>query len=216
MTGHDRLLAETAAARSEFLDIPLLARAAAGEVPQSLYLDFLREAYHHVRHTCALLSLAAARTQDPEYRQELFGYIAEERGHDDWILADIAALGGDPEATQRATPGTPCRAMVGYVYYAIEWISPYALLGMVHVLEGASAQLAAKAAAALKISFGSVDDTGFRYLVSHGQLDQDHIVFFRSLVNQLPEPGAIEPIIDCANVVYRLYGDLFRDLDRRA
>jgi pyrroloquinoline quinone (PQQ) biosynthesis protein C len=217
MTPHDRLLAATEAARTEFMGIPLLARALAGEVPRTLYLAFLAQAYHHVHHTCPLLSLAAAKTQDGEYRRALYAYIGEERGHENWIAADIAALGGVTEPARFTAPGTACRAMVGYAYYAIEWISPYALLGMVHVLEGTSARLASKAAAALKKSFGLADDKGFSYLLTHGDLDTDHVAFFRDLVNRLDAPSAaIEPIIDCANVIYRLYGDIFRDLERGA
>ena len=216
MTPHDRLLAATEVSRVEFLGIPLLARALAGEVPRPLYVAFLEQAYHHVRHTCPLLSLAAAKTQDGEYRQALYAYIGEERGHEDWIAADIAALGGATEPGKFTAPGTACRAMVGYAYYAIEWISPYALLGMVHVLEGTSAQLASKAAAALKTSFGLAGEEGFTYLLTHGDLDTDHVAFFRDLVNRLDGPLAVEPIIDCANVIYRLYGDIFRDLERRA
>jgi pyrroloquinoline quinone (PQQ) biosynthesis protein C len=216
MTPHDRLLAETEPARTEFMGIPLLARALAGEVSRTLYLAFLEQAYHHVRHTCSLLSLAAAKTQDGEYRQALYAYIGEERGHEDWIAADIAALDGATEPARFTAPGTACRAMVGYAYYAIEWISPYALLGMIHVLEGTSARLASKAAAALKKSFGLAGDKGFSYLLTHGDLDTDHVAFFRDLVNRLdaPSAAAIEPIIDCANVIYRLYGDIFRDLER--
>lgn len=146
MTFHDRLLAETAAARAEFLSIPILGRALEGCVPRALYIEFLRQAYHHVRHTCPLLSLAAARTQDSGYRAALYTYIEEERGHEEWILSDVAAMGGDVEETLGAPARRACCAMVGYAYYAIEWISPYALLGMVHVLEGMSTQLAANTA----------------------------------------------------------------------
>jgi pyrroloquinoline quinone (PQQ) biosynthesis protein C len=216
MTPYDRLLAETEAARAEFLHVPLLARALAGDVTRSLYLAFLEQAYHHVRHTCPLLSLAAAKTPDPEYRKALYAYIDEERGHDDWIMADIAAMRGDPGPAGLAPPGPACRAMVGYAYYAIEWVSPYALLGMVHVLEGTSTQLATKAATALKASFGVTGDEGFRYLVTHGELDADHTDFFRELVNRLDAASALPPIIDCAEVVYGLYGDIFRSLERGA
>jgi pyrroloquinoline quinone (PQQ) biosynthesis protein C len=216
MTPYDRLLAETASARARFLSIPLLTRALAGDVPQPLYLAFLTEAYHHVRHTCPLLSLAAAKTDDAAYRKALYAYIGQEQGHDEWILADIAAMGGDVEATSGAAPGPACQVMVGYAYYAIEWISPYALLGMVHVLEGISAELAAKAAIALRKSFGLAGDGGFSYLVSHGELDKDHTGFFRDLVNRLRAPSAGAAIIDCANIMYRLYGDIFRDLGRGA
>ncbi len=214
MNFHDRLLVETSTARAEFLSIPILRRALEGSVSRALYIEFLKQAYHHVRHTCPLLSLAAARTQDGSYRKSLYTYIEEERGHEEWILSDIAAMGGDVEGT-KAMPARPaCRAMVGYAYYAIEWISPYALLGMVHVLEGMSVQLAVNAAGALKKSIGPVDDRGFRYLTSHGELDVSHVALFKKLVNELHDPSVGDVIVDSANVMYWLYGNIFRDLER--
>lgn len=215
MTAHDRLLAETEGARTEFLSIPILGRALAGDVPRPLYVDFLTQAYHHVRHTCPLLSLAAARTEDGVYCAALYTYLEEERGHDEWILADIKAIDGEDAGAMLAPPRPACRAMVGYAYYAIEWISPYALLGMVHVLEGMSTLLATRAAKALQASFGAADGGGFSYLTSHGALDVDHTGFFRDLVDRLDASVALETIIDCARMVYWLYGNIFRDLGQR-
>jgi len=213
MKNHDRLLAETKAARAGFLSIPLLRRASVGNVPRTLYLEFLRQAYHHVRHTCPLLALAAAKTQDPDYRAALLTYLEEERGHDDWILSDIAALGGEAAAAARSTAREPCRIMVGYAYYAIEWISPYALLGMVHVLESMSALLASQAAQGLKTAFDPAGEgRGFVYLASHGELDAEHTEFFADLVDRLPAGPPIDVIIDTANLMYWLYGNIFRDL----
>lgn len=214
MTLHDRLLAETAPARAEFMAIPLIGRALAGDVPRATYVAFLTQAYHHVRHTCPLLSLAAARTDDPAYQAALDTYLAEERGHDDWILEDIAAMGGDAEAARRGPARPPCRAMVGYAYHAIERISPYALLGMVHVLEGMSARLAGAAARALRQALAPGDGGGFRYLASHGALDVEHTAFFAALVNRLDPARAGDVVIDGATVMYWLYGSIFRDLER--
>ncbi len=208
-----RLLAETEADRAEFLAIPILGRALKGQVPRALYVEFLKQAYHHVRHTCPLLSLAAAKTEDGVYRAALYDYIAEEQGHDEWILADIDALGGDADGAKRAPARPPCRAMVAYAYYAIDWISPYAMLGMVHVLEGMSIQLALQAATALKNSLGAGDGRGFLYLTSHGTLDADHTAFFEDLVNRLQAPSAAAAIIDGAKMTYWLYGNIFRDLE---
>lgn len=216
MSFHDRLLHETTAARDEFLSIPALGRALQGEIPRTLYLDFLAQAYHHVRHTCPLLAFAASRTDDQAYRDALLSYLAEENGHDEWILSDIAALGGDAEGVRSSAARRPCRAMVGFAYYAIEWASPYAMLGMVHVLEGMSTQLASRAAGALEQAYGGTDGQGFSYLVSHGELDIEHTAYFRDLVNQLAlRDDEADAIIDCANMMYWLYGNIFRDLGRQ-
>jgi pyrroloquinoline quinone (PQQ) biosynthesis protein C len=209
---YERLVVTTEPDRAAFLSIPLIGDALLGRVPRSLYVEFLTQAYHHVRHTCPLLSLAAAVTTDPVYRSALYTYIEEERGHEEWILADIAALGADAASVALMQPRLPCRAMVGYAYYAVQWINPYSLLGMVHVLEGLSSLLATKAAAALDACFGQSEGRGFLYLTSHGALDVDHAAFFADLVDRLPD-AAEEPIIECAKTMYWLYGNIFRDLN---
>ncbi|MBB6251204.1 TenA family transcriptional regulator [Nitrospirillum iridis] len=214
-TRYHRLLADTTAARDRFLAIPVLTQALSGGITPALYLAFLEQAYHHVRHTCRLLALAAARTEDTPYREALFDYIAEERGHEAWILDDIAALGGDAVGVASGQPGAACSALVGYVHYAIDRISPYAMLGMVHVLEGMSTLLAQRAADALSHAFRHQGGAGFRYLTTHGALDVDHVAFFERLVNTLCDPDALPVITETARVVYQLYGDIFRDLGQR-
>ena len=60
MSALERLLEETRRERETFLAIPVIQRALSEGVPRKMYLDFLGEAYHHVRHTCRLLSTAVA------------------------------------------------------------------------------------------------------------------------------------------------------------
>ena len=80
----------------------MIAQACDRGVTRAAYVDYLSQAYHHVRHTCPLLALAASRCDDGQagYREALFDYIAEERGHEAWILQDIADLGGDAAAVK--------------------------------------------------------------------------------------------------------------------
>jgi pyrroloquinoline quinone (PQQ) biosynthesis protein C len=217
MTFYERLIVETGTEREHFLSVPILGRAADTGVSRETYLAFLGEAYHHVKHTCPLLNLALQNTEpgDVVYRVGLADYIAEETGHEEWILDDIGALGGDPATVRVGAPGIACRAMVGYVTYAIEHVSPYAMLGMVHVLEGISAQIAGKAAAAIARAINADMTAGFSYLVSHGELDQDHVSGFEELVNKLRNTEAENAIVETANVVYRLYGEIFRELGRQ-
>ena len=109
------------------------------------------------------------------------------------------------------------RVMVGYAYHVIERVSPYALLGMVHVLEGMSVALAQRAAASIGQSFsqssGDQGGQGFSYLNSHGALDQEHVAFFERLVNGIDDPAQQRAIIDTARIMYRLFGDVFHALD---
>jgi len=212
---YDRLIAETERERIGFTTIPLIREALRSGVSRDLYIDFLTQAYHHVKHTFPLLAFAAARTTHEAYQDALVEYMEEERGHEKWILDDIAAMGGDAEAVKHGTPGIACQVMVGYTYYAIEWVSPYAMLGSVHVLEGMSTLLADKAADAIQGSLGSSGKEGFSYLRSHGALDIEHVAFFKSLVNNLACPKTQQIVINASKVFYRLYGDIYHELATR-
>lgn len=219
MTHYDELLTRTAVPREAFLATPLIRRALAGDIRPAEYRAYLGQAYHHVKHTCNLLALAASRCGEGDRRlqEALFEYIQEERGHERWILDDIAALGGDRGAVAAAQPGTACAAMVGYAYYAIEHISPYSLLGMVHVLEGVSAGIADSAAQAIAKNLGRpLNQGGFSYLTSHGALDQDHVAFFCDLVNGIADPRHRAAIIDTARIMYGLFGNIFQEVEQIA
>ncbi|MEQ9490557.1 MAG: iron-containing redox enzyme family protein [Alphaproteobacteria bacterium] len=221
-TFYDHLVASTARERTTFQQIPVIREAIQGRVDLPLYLRYLEQAYHHVRHTCPLMGAALARCtgRDSRYREALLAYLDEERGHEHWILDDIAALGGDRERVAAGEGNAATRIMVGYAYYAIEHISPYALLGMVHVLEGMSVALADTAAKGIAASIGKSDlvekgdamTPGFSYLRSHGGLDQDHVRFFETLVNGLPDNKTEDVVIDTARLMYRLFGDVFHSL----
>lgn len=214
MSFYDRLQAETALERNAFLAIPLIQTALQKGASREIYIDFLTQAYHHVKHTFPLLALASVHTRDEAYQDALVEYMEEERGHEKWILNDIRAMGGDAEAVRSGEPGQACQIMVGYTYYAIEWISPYALLGSVHVLEGMSTMLADLVADAIQSSLAFPGEVGFSYLRSHGALDIEHVAFFKKLVDQLPD-DTHAVIIATSKVIYRLYADIFRELALR-
>jgi pyrroloquinoline quinone (PQQ) biosynthesis protein C len=214
MSFYDDLQAATAADRAAYLSIPLIQDAVRNGASRALYVDFLTQAYHHVKHTYPLLALASVHTTDEAYQDALVEYMKEERGHEKWILDDIRALGADAEAVRTGNPGPACQIMVGYTYYAIQWISPYAMLGSVHVLEGMSTVLADKAAEAIQRSLTLSGGEGFSYLRSHGALDIEHVAFFKELANALPH-SAHGVVIETSQIIYRLYGDIFRELAMR-
>ena len=151
----------------------LIQQAVRKGVSKDLYLDFLTQAYHHVKYTAPLLASAAGRcsVDDYVYQATLFEYIEEERGHELWVLEDINALGGDAEEVRKSAPRLPCKLMVGHAYYLIDRVSPYAMLGMIHVLEGMAVALASKAVSAIRSSIASTTDEGFKYLTTHSDLD---------------------------------------------
>jgi pyrroloquinoline quinone (PQQ) biosynthesis protein C len=216
MSAFQTLVRDTSAARNSFITISLIQDVLRRGASREVYLDFLSQAYHHVRQTAPLLTLAATRCGPPDwlYQSALFKYVEEERGHEEWILEDIGALGGAPEAVRAARPRLPCKLMVAYAYYVVDRISPYGLLGMVHVLEGMAVELAAQAVSSLHSSIAPAGDGGFKYLTTHSDLDEDHSAFFAALIDKL-DPGLIPMIGETACEFYGLYGDIFRDIETR-
>lgn len=215
MSFYDQLQQETAGERQRFLSLPLIRRAIAEGASRETYLAFLGEAYHHVSHTFPLLALAASRTTDERYQDALVEYMEEERGHEKWILDDIVFFGGNVDAARKRNPSPATIAMIGYSYYAIEHVSPYAMLGSVHVLEGMSVLLADKLADRLSQSWGQQGAGGFSYLRSHGSLDQSHVAFFRDLINGFTDPAIQRLVIDNSKIFHHLYGGIFQEIDAR-
>jgi pyrroloquinoline quinone (PQQ) biosynthesis protein C len=208
----DELQSRTAGERAELLSIPAIVDCLAGRITRTRYVAFLRQAYHHVRHTVPLLMASGSRLGEDRagLRTALTQYIAEENGHEQWILDDLRACGDDPEAARRAPPAPATELMVAYVYDYIARVHPAGFLGMVHVLEGTSTALATRAAQVIARAL-DLPAAAFRYLSSHGSLDQEHVVFFAQTVNALPAHDQ-EHVVHVARRVYRLYGDIFRGL----
>lgn len=214
MSFYETLTAETSRERQDFLSIPLIRHTVTEGATLPLYLSFLNSAYHHVRHTVPLLqrALAACGPDDAILAEGLREYIDEESGHDEWILEDIDALGGEGEASRHARPPLPVRAMVAVAYHLIEEEGPYALLGMVHVLEGMSVALAIKAAESIRANLGGTAKGGFSYLTSHGGLDVEHVDTFAHLLDAVDNPERRRTVIAAARDFYVLYGNVFRAL----
>jgi len=215
MAFFEELQRRTAAARAELFAIPVIQDALAGRVTREQYLAFLGQAYHHVRHTVPLLMACGARlpaTHDA-LRAAIAHYIGEEIGHEEWILSDIAACGGDADAVRRATPSPATELLVAYVYDFIARRNPVGLFGMVHVLEGTSQALATRAAQVIRTGLG-LPAEAFTYLSSHGSLDQEHVRFFAGLMDRLESRADQDAVVHAATMVYRLYGDVFRALPR--
>ena len=209
----EELQHQTEAERSYLLGAPIIQSALDGTASLDSYIAFLSEAYHHVKHTVPLLMACGARL--PErlewLRSAVAEYIEEEIGHQEWILNDIRACGGDAEAVRNGQPSLATELMVAYVYDRIARHNPVSFFGMVNVLEGTSIALATQAAEVLRTSL-QLPPQAFSYLTSHGSLDISHVEFFRKLMNRLDDADDRAAVVHTARVVYRLYGDLFHSL----
>lgn len=212
MSFYDDLIEATAADRAALYAAPAIQASLAREVTLSMYLAFLAQAYHHVKHTTPLLMAVGARL--PErlawLRRPVAEYIEEEIGHEEWILDDIAAAGGDAQAVSGGAPALATEVMVAYAYDLVNRRNPVGFFGMVFVLEGTSVALALKAADLIQQAL-DLPDSAFSYLRSHGILDQSHTQHLAELVNRM-EPDDQAEVLRAARIFFKLYGDVFRAL----
>ena len=209
---YEELAAATSAERAYLLSSPIIVNCLRGDVSRESYLAFLGQAFHHVRHTTPLLMALGGRL--PErlawLRRPVAEYIDEEIDHEEWILNDIAAAGGDAEAVRKSRPGLPAEVMVAYAYDLVNRGNPAAFFGMVFVLEGTSVAMALNAADRIQQALG-LPDAAFSYLRSHGTLDQEHTRHLAELVEKMtPEDQA--DVVHAAKVFFRLYAEIFRAL----
>jgi len=204
----------TAPDRDFLLSAPVIQRALAGDVTRGLYVAFLTEAYHHVRHTVPLLMAVGVRVPDRHawLRDAVLHYLEEETGHDEWILNDIERAGGDRAAAAASAPAVATEAMVAYAYDTVMRRNPLGFFGMVHVLEGTSVALALTAADRIQQALG-LPSRAFTYLRSHGELDKEHVNDLAAILARFDDAGDRAAVIRCARGIYWLYGQVFRGLD---
>lgn len=214
MKFHEQLARATAADRQYLLAAPVIARCLAGEVTHELYVAFLTQAYHHVRHTVPLMMAVGARLPDRHrwLQEAVLHYLDEETGHDEWILNDIAHAGGDRAAAAASQPAIATEAMIAYAYDTVMRRNPLGFFGMVHVLEGTSVALALQAADRIQQALG-LPAKAMTYLRSHGELDKEHVNHLADILERFDAAEDREAVIRCARGIYWLYGQMFRGLD---
>jgi len=213
MSFFNQLEAATNQDRDALFSIPIIQDAFKGEIKLNQYLAFLKEAYHHVKHTVPLLTACKNEISYdyPWLKEAMAHYIEDEMGHEEWILNDIKAAGGKSEEVRHSEASIFTELMVADAYHQIYQKNPIGFLGMVFVLEGTSIAIATNAAEAMQKSL-QLPNEAFTYLTSHGSLDLTHVEFFKTLVNQFTKEEDQKIIIDCAKKFYFLYGNIFKHL----
>lgn len=212
----DTLRHRTDHSRQELFAVPVIQDALRGDIALGQYRAFLCQAYHHVRHTVPLLMACGSRLHRRHewLRTAVAEYIEEETGHEEWILSDLAACGGDPDKVRASRPHASTELMIAYAYHQVDRGNPVGFFGMVHVLEGTSTALATNAAASIQRAL-DLPASAFSYLNSHGSLDVAHVRFFEGLMNRLSDDEDKDAVIHCARMIYTLYADIFRSLPAR-
>lgn len=167
----------------------------APDVLRPRYLAYLYEMYALVRTSVPLMERAARRCVelapgDPvaePLEWYLERHVEEERGHDAWLLEDLAVAGGDPTEAIGRLPSAAVADLAGAQYYWIEHHHPVALLGYIRVLEGNAP--AVRLADHLAARTG-LPDAAFRTVREHAELDGGHLADLDDLLDALPLSSA--------------------------
>ncbi len=156
-----------------------------------LYPSLLFRVHAMARASVPLMETAVAKLKSmPESDPVVTGVsdylveqIPQEKGHDDWILEDLEALGIPREETLDQMPPPTVAALVGAQYYWIHHHHPLALLGYIAVVESETPTL--------KLVDGIVERTGlpreaFRNFRRHAILEPAHNRALDEFLDRLP------------------------------
>jgi hypothetical protein len=219
-----------AAVRTKFAQAAPALRGAAADVwrlpgLKRRYPEYLRAMHGVIRASVPLMEFAARRCAelagtDPVaglLRPYLIRHSAEERGHDDWLLADLAALGCDPGRLLAEQPSPAVARLVGPQYYWIDHHHPVALLGYIAVMEGN--------APAVSLGGWIVSRTGapasaVRTIREHAELDSGHTDAVFELLDRLPLSSAQATAIATSGLytvdaLIALFADIVQAAHRR-
>jgi hypothetical protein len=153
------------------------------------YIGYLSVMHAVIRASVPLMQAAARQCAmaggDPvalPLREYLHGHIADERGHDDWIVADLAASGEDPGRCIARIPPAEVASLVGAQYYWLEHYHPVTLLGYIAVLEGNPPK---PELVDHLMGVTGLPASAFRTLRAHAELDPGHAAAVFALLDEL-------------------------------
>ncbi|GFZ80061.1 biliverdin-producing heme oxygenase [Pseudohongiella nitratireducens] len=210
---YDQLIKSTESQRQQLYSVTQLRNAMQGVISRETYIAYLTEAFHHVSHTVPFLMTAGSKL--PAHKKYLLpaiiSYLEEEVGHEEWILNDIEACGGDKEAVRKSKPKLPTQSLIAYNYDYINRKNPVGFFGMVFMLESTSTQIATQGAEAVQHAL-QLPDKAFSYLYSHGEIDISHMKFLETTLNTIKDPDDQTAIIEVAQNTFELFADVIASI----
>lgn len=208
----DELVCETAVEQAKFRAIPIILRAASNGVDRTAYLDFLAVAHDLIRQSNRLTQSALSRCDETDglLRTWLQDQLAADSRHEEWLLDDLGAFGGDPDLARRAAPSQAVAALAAYAGSAIGTVGPYALLGLRHVLNYVSLVLSRTATLTMRSSLEADPAiSGFSCFLRLGQRSYEDALKFPFHLDQMDTPEQRKVVIQAAKRFFPLLGDVF-------
>jgi pyrroloquinoline quinone (PQQ) biosynthesis protein C len=186
------LVSQTDEARRAFETNPMIQQGVAEGLPLERYRALLLELYHVVWHFNPICAAAASRLPDEHraVRYYLYEHLHEEKGHEEWVMNDLAAL-SVPEAVVRShAPSLHTHSLVAVNYYNADRGHPCAVLGMLYVLEVIASVYGGAFASAIRERLLLHGEQGVSFIGSHAEMDQGHMASLRALLNTVKDGTA--------------------------
>lgn len=201
------LITQTDEARRAFETNPNVLKIVANGLPVERYRKLLLELYHVVWQFNPTCAAAASRVSD-EHRQIryfLYEHMMEEKGHEEWVVADLEVVGVPRETTLSYSPSGHMLALNGYNFWSADRRHPCSVLGMVYALEVIASVYGGPITTAIQESLLLEGDRGISFINSHATLDTEHMAELRIVLNTIEDKAARKAIIESTSVNFQLF-----------
>jgi pyrroloquinoline quinone (PQQ) biosynthesis protein C len=202
------LVTRTDEARREFETNSRMLDIVANGLPLQRYRNLLLELYHVVWHFNPVCAAAASRVSDEhkQVRYFLYDHMTEEKGHEEWVLNDLAVVGVKPEQALAYQPTNFMLALNGYNYWAADRRHPCSALGMLYALEVVASVYGGPMTSAITDSLLLEGDRGISFISSHATLDAEHMADLRVILNTLHDDAAKDAITESILFNFHQFG----------
>jgi pyrroloquinoline quinone (PQQ) biosynthesis protein C len=152
-----------------------------------------------------ICAAAASRLTDRHkaVRYFLYEHMAEEKGHEDWVLNDLEAVGVKRSEALSYTPSLTILGMNGYNYWAADRRNPCSVLGMIYALEVVASVYGGPMTTAITDSLLLQGEVGISFISSHATMDAEHMAELRVELNKLTDIEAQDAIVE--STVFNFY-----------
>ena len=199
------------------LDVtPGVRRLFEGRIRQDDYAYYLIQTYQYVRWSEGFFTESGERTKreggNPVLADLLFQKAREEKGHEQWLLKDLKALGWTQERVERAPICPAVRAYVEWNRFTTEAGVPTAFLGTAYVLEYLSVNRAPGSVDRLVAESGITNiDKAVLFLKGHGAADGDHVADLESELRKVTSSEEQAALLHSARTTRFLFPKFFRE-----
>ena len=202
------LVTRTDEARRAFETNSKMLDIVANGLPLERYRKLLLELYHVVWHFNPVCAAAASRVGDAQkqVRYFLYDHMNEEKGHEQWVVNDLEAMGVKAEEVLAYKPTDFMLALNGYKYWAADRRHPCSVLGMLYALEVISSVYGGQMTTAISESLLLQGDRGISFISSHATLDAEHMAELRVILNTLHDEAAKDAIIESTIFNFHQFG----------